>query len=364
MPWLAVVLALLAGALSSACGEGTDLPARPVPRQTRPIRLLAGGDVYLGGSATAWARTAEAGPSLAAFLGARGSVDAFVANLEGALTRTVDPTHPDKAYAYRMPPEDVQVLAGTGIDLVSLANNHAMDFGAAGLQSTRATLREAGIDAFGAGADLAAATQPRIVEVAGLRVGLLGFMEHYPAYAARWAAFAGEDRPGVAPLRRDVVRPALAALRPRVDLIVVSVHWGIDYGDVTPTQRTWGRQLAAYGADLVVGHHPHVAQGVALHGDTIVLYSLGNFVFGGTTRFASIEASRRLGWIADIEVEDGRIVALSLVPVHFPDAERPHLPAWGAPEPLPRVVERLQRGLERSALRAEGDRAVVVLPRR
>ncbi len=167
----------------------------------------------------------------------------------------------------------ITALARGGVGVVSLATNHAMDCGPRGLQATLEACAAAGLLAIGAGADLEAARRPAIQNLRGQRVGWL-------AYAQSERDAAGSGRPGVAPLEPEMILEDLAALRPRCDLRIVSVHWGSMYVDYPPPRvLDLARALAEAGADLVLGHHPHVVQGVRRLGSTLVAFSLGDGIF-------------------------------------------------------------------------------------
>jgi len=174
---------------------------------------------------------------------------------------------------FQAPGSAAERLAAAGFHVLSLANNHIMDFGPSGLAATRRALAEHGIETVGAGANLAEARRPLIVERRGARVGFL-------AYCVPCGASATADRAGAAPLETALVREDLAALKPKVDGVVVSLHFGMMYLEhPTPEDMTLARGVVADGADLVLGHHPHVLQGVEQKPEGSIAYSLGEFVF-------------------------------------------------------------------------------------
>jgi poly-gamma-glutamate synthesis protein (capsule biosynthesis protein) len=159
--------------------------------------------------------------------------------------------------------------------VVSLANNHVFDCLWPGFERLRALLRELGVAWFGAGADLAEAAAPAVVEANGLRLAFLGAVD--PATGAR--QIAGPGSWGVAPLETQPLVERIRRLRPEVDHVVVCPHWGEErFGVPSPAQVAQARAFAEAGASAVLGHHPHVLQGVETHAGTPVIYSLGNFV--------------------------------------------------------------------------------------
>lgn len=186
----------------------------------------------------------------------------------------------DKQYTFRLPPSRVNLLKEMGIDVVTLANNHILDFGTDPLIDSGTTLDVAGIDYVGAGENLERAKKLLLRRVNGTTIGYLGASRVY--MDASWAATAG--RPGVFSTYdpRDLVAEIEAA-REVCDYLVVYVHWGIER-DTKPQeyQRTLAMNYIDAGADLVVGSHPHVLQGVEYYNGKPILYSLGNFVFGSS----------------------------------------------------------------------------------
>ena len=200
--------------------------------------------------------------------------DISMVNLEAPFTQQ-NQILPGKKLSFKAPIENVQVLQNGGIDIVNLANNHAMDYQGAGLSDTLTTLNKAGIQSVGAGTDIKNARRPIVMEVKGQKVAYLGYYD-----ADLHAATA--SRPGTNPRHNDRVAADIKALRSQVDWIVVNYHWG---EELAKYPGDWQIDLARFtvdqGADLVVGHHPHVLQGAEVYKGRPIVYSLGNFIFGG-----------------------------------------------------------------------------------
>lgn len=248
------------------------------------------GDTLVGGEAQGLLD--ERGPGWA-FDGIRhvlASSDLVVANQEGPITRLDRPELKldtgRKRYWYRAAPESVQALLDAGIRVVSLANNHVLDFGAAGLIETLSELDAAGIGHCGAGANRSEARRSAIVEVKGLRMGFLSFMQRYDLYVNE-RLYASRTRAGPLRLRVDRARADFARLADQVDLRVALVHWGRNYRRVNPRQKRLGAALGAAGADIVIGHHPHIPQRITIEGGVPICYSLGNGPLGTPGRFHS-----------------------------------------------------------------------------
>jgi len=202
--------------------------------------------------------------------------DVAMVNLENPLTRATIPM-PNKQFNFKADPALVKVLQEGGVDLVTLANNHTMDYHAEGLEETMATLDQAGIQHIGAGRNTQEARRPDIVEVKGQRIAYLAY------YGEEYAATATSA--GTNPIVEERIAQDIKAIRNQVDWVVVNYHWGQELAEV-PAE--WQVHLAHFtvdqGADLVVGHHPHVLQGAEVYNGSPIAYSLGNFIFGGNAR--------------------------------------------------------------------------------
>lgn len=181
-----------------------------------------------------------------------------------------------------------------GLNVVSVANNHIMDAGPDGLRTTLAAVRAQGVLTVGAGENLAEARHPAIVEEGGARIGVLAYAE---GNKRLYHHVAGATTPGVAPIDDAAMLADVAALRPSVDVLVVSLHGGVNYMRFAmPEQRRVARLLLAAGADVILGHHPHVLQGVERIGRGLAAYSLGDFIcdggVGNVVRPERVEARR------------------------------------------------------------------------
>ena len=241
----------------------------------RPIVFAAGGDVTPGeGVSDAVTAHGEAYPwtGVAPLLR---SADIATVNLEGAISDRGTPAL--KEYTFRGGPGLLHGAARVaGIDLVSVANNHTLDYGRDAFLDTLASARRAGLKTVGGGATLAAARRPAILEVGGLRIAVLGYSDVRPA-----GFDAGPDWAGAAPADPILIAEDItAARRGGADLVVVWFHWGEELEQVPNSrQRVFGESTLASGANLVLGAHPHVLQPLERQGKKLVAWSLGNFVF-------------------------------------------------------------------------------------
>ena len=202
------------------------------------------------------------------------SADAFVVNLECCISdRGRRFPDPDKPFFFRAPAVAGQRLAELGIVAVTLANNHALDYGVDALLDTLAHLERAGITAVGAGLNESLARTPRVIRCGELRLRLVAFSDHPAAYAA------GPNRPGIAlaDLERGLPDWVRAAVRPGADsdAVIVTPHWGPNMtAEPIPRVRAAADALLAAGATLVAGHSAHVFHGV----NRRVLFDLGDFL--------------------------------------------------------------------------------------
>lgn len=260
------------------------------------------------------------------------AADYTVGNLETALGDVGEPAA--KRYPFRSPPEAAQALAVGGVDLVSLANNHAQDYGPEALLQGIGLLHEAGVETVGGGANDAEAHAPHIADIGGLRVAFLGYV-HVPIEAVTnfdtqsWTATA--DAPGLAWGDPERIRADVAAVRPEVDLVVAILHSGYEYIE-EPSEWQVAAAHAAIdaGADLVVGHHAHILQGIHRYGDGVIVYGLGNFVF-------DIDGPPETA-ILNVWLDRDGVRQVELIPAIIQEHGRPRLAeVWEAEPILSRV---------------------------
>jgi poly-gamma-glutamate capsule biosynthesis protein CapA/YwtB (metallophosphatase superfamily) len=241
-----------------------------------PLRLALAGDTMLGRGVAERLRTDSRAPLVAPEVAeAVASADLFVLNLECCISeRGERVADPDKQFFFRAPPVAAERLAELGVDAVTLANNHALDYGPVALLDTLDHLDRAGIAHVGAGADADAARAPATITAGAGRLRVVAASDHPAGYAA------GPGRPGIAyvDLRGGEVPVWLldaARPDPRANAILVTPHWGPNMrAEPLGIVRRAAAALVAAGATLVAGHSAHVFQGVAGR----VLYDLGDFV--------------------------------------------------------------------------------------
>jgi poly-gamma-glutamate synthesis protein (capsule biosynthesis protein) len=258
-------------------------------------------------------------------------------NLETAVTTSED-AQPGKGIHYRMNPAHVACLTGAGIDCCVLANNHVLDWGQAGLDETLATLHAAGLRTAGAGRDLTEAAQPAVIEIdSGHRVLVFAFATPDSGAPEAWAA--GASSSGVNILDRlsiraaDAVAAETARHRRPGDAVVVSVHWGGNWGFAIPAgERTFAHRLVdAAGADIVWGHSSHHVKGIEVRGRKLILYGCGDLIndYEGIAGHGEYRGDLSLMYFPELDMESGSLRALRMAPMRMRRFRLERAPAEG-----------------------------------
>ena len=284
------LLALLAAAACTTVPAATGVPARTIQPASHPatpssqqahagvaacsVTLAFAGDVHFTGrTARLLSDPATAFGPIAAVLK---SADFTAVNLETAVTSGGTPQ--PKTYHFRTVPTAFTALRHAGVDLVTMANNHVLDYGQAGLADTLAAAKAARFPYVGIGTDAAAAWAPYVTTVKGTRIAVIG-VSQVAELASSWVAT--DSRPGEAnaiDLGRTL--EAVRAARRLTPTVIVFMHWGTE-GEACPdpNQLSLARQLAAAGASIIIGAHAHMLQGSGWLGHTFVAYGMGNFLW-------------------------------------------------------------------------------------
>lgn len=296
--WL--VFGLAAGLLGCSAGQEPvlrrSMPAplvlpapRPAPDagRVRPLHfeqnyltLVAGGDVMIGHWTLQY--LAERGPDypfrgIAPILA---DADIAFANLEAPFADSG--LAAEKSFVFKVPTRYGEALAASGFTALSLANNHIMDFGADGLRQTLQALARSGLAYSGAGLDVQQAWQPAILHTPAGTVALVAFSMTLPREF--WAT---DSTAGTAYPYEPQLIAFLDSLQQEVDFIVTSFHWGTEKKMTPNDYQIYFAHLAIdHGADLVLGHHPHVLQGVEIYKNRLIAYSLGNLAFSSYSSVA------------------------------------------------------------------------------
>ena len=216
----------------------------------------------------------------------------------------------DKQFTFRTDPEHVQMLLDMGVDIVSLANNHTIDFGTAALQDTFTTLDDAGILYAGAGNSKERAEELQIIEVNGLKFGFLAATRVIPV--SQWNV--EYRQPGLFATYDDTrLVECIEEARAECDFLTVYVHWGVEREAYPQDYQTAiAKNCFEAGADLVIGAHPHVLQGIEFIDGKPVFYSLGNYIFAQTIARTAL---------VKVEVQANGEATYSLIPAYAEDGQ-------------------------------------------
>lgn len=244
--------------------ENPDAVSEQAPAFPRTFVITVGGDTTLGSTDSLRQRddcfenvVAQNGYDwpFSGLLDLFSQDDLTLVNFEGTLTESEDKK--DKKFNFKAPAEYAQILQSGSVEAVNIANNHIVDYGDQGKEDTIANLKAYGLTVSGGG-------MLGIYESGGVKVGMTGYC--FPYYDSK----------------KDISKDVAQLREAGCQIVIASFHWGSEYSyDFTAEQRSIGRAAIRAGADVVIGHHPHVAQGIERYNDTYILYSLGNLVFGG-----------------------------------------------------------------------------------
>jgi poly-gamma-glutamate synthesis protein (capsule biosynthesis protein) len=324
--WTLAVSSLLAGARRPLAA---DAPAT--------VKLVFVGDIMV-------ARDEETGKLIERgidpfepFASVLWQADVAVGNLECVIAEKGKPI--EKPFQFLAHPRCIPVLAKYFAAL-TVANNHAEDYGAPAFVEQCERLERAGLPYFGGGRNKSAAHKPWIVERNGIRIAMLGFSDVYsPDFEAK------EDRPGVA--RSDDADATLVDIKAarekyKADIVIPFLHWGWQYRPANERQKQLAFKMIDAGADVVVGAHPHVTQGAEYHNGHLIVYSLGNFLFNGFDK-----PETQTGWALRLTLDKHGMVAWDTVVARLGQRGVPH-PRFDAKSPSGRagsseIVERAQR---------------------
>ena len=269
----------------------TSLEAALRVRAEPDLSLIAVGDIMLDGRARGVIAARDMDYPFAATLPLLLRSPIVIGNLEGPFARLAQ--REDRNHSYQVDPVLANALRNAGINVVTLANNHLLDCGRAGVLETLEALERAGVAAVGAGADTRAAHRAVIRKAGRWSVGMLAYY-----WNRRCAAIS--RLPGSAMDPPDALAADILRLRGQVDRVVVSFHWGVPYERQPSSEdRAKARWAVDCGADVVIGHHPHIIQPLEIYRDRPILYSLGNFAFGSGN-------SRAEGLLAAIRFEENQ----------------------------------------------------------
>ena len=326
----------------------------PSQAESKHLVIAAVGDIMLDGSAREIMQEQGYDYAFDKMRPWLQKADIAFGNLEGPLTDRGEPA-PDKKYLFRSPPAKVaDALKAAGFDIVSLANNHSLDYGSEGLADTIAALDKVGVHHVGAGENLAVARQAAILQRNGLKVAFLAYSLTFPEEF--WAT---ANRAGTVFGYREIVEGDIRAAKQKADIVVASFHWGQESKtELRPYQVALGHAAIDAGASLVIGHHPHILQSVERYKDGVILYSMGNFAFGSYSPNAKVSA------LAEIEFDGNKLTQVRLQPINVFNIQVLFQPQPLVGQAAADVVDHLQQlsSMRETRLVKVNDTALLELP--
>jgi len=249
--------------------------------------------------------------------------DVRIINLETAVTRSGSPW-PDKGIQYRMHPANIPCLTAAAIDCCVLANNHVLDWGYAGLDETLASLAQAGLPTVGAGPDLAVAQAPAVFDLpGGGRVLVFAGGQQSSGIPAKWAATCERSGINMLPDLSDHtvnhIAHAVHAHKRSGDVVVVSLHWGGNWGYAIPASHTRFAHalIEAAEVDLVHGHSSHHPLGLEVYRGRPIIYGCGDLIndYEGISGYAKYRTGLALLYLVTLDRARGELVSLEMVPL-------------------------------------------------
>jgi poly-gamma-glutamate synthesis protein (capsule biosynthesis protein) len=277
----------------------------------KPITLLFVGDIMLSRSVAK--QMEKYGDYRYPFLKIAGltrSADLTFGNLEGPIS--AGGLNQGSIYSFRAKPEVVEGLMLAGFDVLSLANNHIWDWGSEALSDTIDILKKNGIEPVGAGKNYLEANSPAIKETSGTKIAFFAYTNLYPE-----SLEAGFDSLGISSFNLEEIKGKISQMKKsgEADIVVVSLHWGEEYKrEANRYQRDTAESLAESGADLIIGHHPHVIQEI----ENGIAYSLGNFVFDQSFSEETME-----GAVLKVVIKDKKISEIIPLKIKINDTFQP-----------------------------------------
>ncbi len=302
---------------NTADSEGTDNVDTKKSEESPEISIIATGDINIGRQVGvnlerqknryiyAFEKTAD--------ILKQG--DVVFSNMEEPITASTKSLYDLKQkgkIVLRAKPEAINGIKYAGFNLLSLANNHILDYYDTGLFDTIQILKDNSISFAGAGRNLDEARSLAIIEKKGVKIGLLAYTDMadivYPGNP-RISFTAGTDKAGVAPNRLEYITEDINKARSSVDILIVSLHWGVEYAEnPKPEQINAAHYILDHGADMIIGHHTHKFQGVEIYNGKPIFYSLGNLLFDQN------DPQCQQGYIMQMKYVKNRLTSLEGIP--------------------------------------------------
>jgi hypothetical protein len=236
------------------------------------------------------------------------SADLSIVNLESPLSDKGEAVNKSGA-VFKGEKRHIKALISVPFDVVTLANNHVFDFGLDAFCDTVDVLNHHDIQWTGAGMNLEEASTPLVIDIHDIKIGIVNFSEGEDLTSAG-------EKPGVMGWELAKIENTVKELKPVVDFIIIIAHCGIEYIPFPPPYVSKAfKQMVRAGADIVIGHHPHVPQGIEFYNNRPICYSLGNFAFYQQTNLYY----RKLGYLVNLTLNKESLLSLELVPYAIDD---------------------------------------------
>ncbi len=269
-------------------------------KKTEEINLFFVGDIMLNRGVEMMVKNYGGGDFKFPFLKIKKEFeksDILFGNLEGPISEKGNKV--GGIYSFRFNPESINGLTYAGFNILSLANNHMIDYQAVALEDTMNILKENGISYVGAGFNEEEAFSLKVVEIKDYKIGLLAFTNLCPE---SWRA-SGHNS-GIACVGKEKeVLEKIKESKKKTDFLIVSLHWGVEYNEnPSDPKEAFFKECVNEGTDLVVGHHPHVLQRVEKYNEGWIAYSLGNFIFDQSFSEETMESM-----ILKVKLKEGKI---------------------------------------------------------
>ncbi len=288
--------------------------------ENRTIRLTAVGDIMVGRRVGRILR--EKGVDLAYknLEEIFNRSDILFGNLESPISNSGRKL-PGKGICLRARPEMVEILKKPGFDILSLANNHILDYDTEALLDTFNILKENNIAYIGAGRNIEEARNPHIMKLKGKTFAFFGYDEfayiyYSNSYNRRFVAT--DSLPGTAPLKLDFIIEDVKKIREQVDYVVISLHWGTEESNnINSAQKEIAHKLIDNEVDIILGHHPHVIQPIEIYKDKPIIYSMGNYIFDQN------DENNKQGMAVEVLIEYGEIREVHALPIYISNKSEP-----------------------------------------
>jgi poly-gamma-glutamate synthesis protein (capsule biosynthesis protein) len=313
---LILVVASCAGFAEVDENQITEIPEEEIEPQSieerKEVTISMVGDIIFYGSVESYMKKYGDHYLLESYGPLMKKSDIVLGNLETSISKRGVPVE-DKQYTFRGKPEALKTLKNNNFTAVSIANNHVLDYGVEAFLDTLNYLEKYELLYAGGGRNKEEALKGILIEKNGIKVGFLAFTKVVPL--VEW--YAGKNKPGIIGAymvhEKEFVK-AIKDMKQNCDVLVVSVHWGKESSTVIREEEQYiGRRMIDAGADIIMGHHPHVVQGIEIYKGKPIFYSLGNFIFtksrndlNNKTIMANVTVDKE-GNIIDINIIPGNI---------------------------------------------------------